>query len=161
MSGQFARLQCPKRVPPLRTCRRSGDFRHSPNRAAGFVHRSQSRTRRTLLIALVSTASMMPVKSLPSPIWETTLGLGFVSAVFDNIPLTALAIKQGNYDWGTGLCRRLRRLHDLVRIVRRRRGRGSDAGSEIRGPLAERGIARGPCLCCRVLPHACAAWLEP
>ena len=52
------------------------------------------------LIALVSAASMMPVKSLPSPSWETTLGLGFVSAVFDNIPLTALAIKQGNYDWG-------------------------------------------------------------
>ena len=52
------------------------------------------------LIALVSAASMMPVKSLPLPSWETTLGLGFLSAVFDNIPLTALAIKQGNYDWG-------------------------------------------------------------
>jgi Na+/H+ antiporter NhaD/arsenite permease-like protein len=26
--------------------------------------------------------------------------LGFVSAVFDNIPLTALALKQGGYDWG-------------------------------------------------------------
>jgi Na+/H+ antiporter NhaD/arsenite permease-like protein len=52
------------------------------------------------LLALVSAASMMPVKSLPVPNWETTFGLGFVSAVFDNIPLTALAIKQGNYDWG-------------------------------------------------------------
>ncbi|MGH6825642.1 citrate transporter [Methyloceanibacter sp.] len=52
------------------------------------------------LIALVSAASMMPVKSLPAPSWETALGLGFVSAVFDNIPLTALALKQGNYDWG-------------------------------------------------------------
>jgi Na+/H+ antiporter NhaD/arsenite permease-like protein len=52
------------------------------------------------LIALVSAASLMPVKSLPLPSWETALGLGFVSAVFDNIPLTALAIKQGNYDWG-------------------------------------------------------------
>ena len=48
------------------------------------------------LLALVSAASMMPVKSLPLPSWETALGLGFVSAVFDNIPLTALAIKQGN-----------------------------------------------------------------
>lgn len=28
------------------------------------------------------------------------LGLGFVSAVFDNIPLTALALQQGGYDWG-------------------------------------------------------------
>jgi len=52
------------------------------------------------LLALVSAASMMPVKSLPAPSWETTFALGFVSAVFDNIPLTALAIKQGNYDWG-------------------------------------------------------------
>jgi Na+/H+ antiporter NhaD/arsenite permease-like protein len=52
------------------------------------------------LLALVSAASMMPVKSLPSPSWETAFGLGFVSAVFDNIPLTALAIKQGDYDWG-------------------------------------------------------------
>jgi Na+/H+ antiporter NhaD/arsenite permease-like protein len=52
------------------------------------------------LLALVSAASLMPVKSLPLPSWETTLGLGFLSAVFDNIPLTALAIKQGNYDWG-------------------------------------------------------------
>ena len=52
------------------------------------------------LIALVSAASLMPVKSLPLPSWETALGLGFVSAVFDNIPLTALAIKQDNYDWG-------------------------------------------------------------
>jgi Na+/H+ antiporter NhaD/arsenite permease-like protein len=52
------------------------------------------------LISLVSAASMMPVKSLPAPAWDTALGLGFVSAVFDNIPLTALAIKQGNYDWG-------------------------------------------------------------
>ena len=114
------------------------------------------------LIALVSAASMMPVKSLPSPSWETTLGLGFLSAVFDNIPLTALAIKQGNYDWGlAGLRRRLRRLDDLVRIVGRCRGCRLDAGSEIRGPLAERGVARGPCLCSGVLPHALSARLEP
>jgi Na+/H+ antiporter NhaD/arsenite permease-like protein len=52
------------------------------------------------LIALVFAASMMPIKFLPVPSWATTLGLGFVSAVFNNIPLTALAIKQGNYDWG-------------------------------------------------------------
>jgi hypothetical protein len=32
--------------------------------------------------------------------WQTALGLGFVSAVFDNIPLTALALKHGGYDWG-------------------------------------------------------------
>src|SRR4029453_13693586 len=32
--------------------------------------------------------------------WQVALGLGFVSAVFDNIPLTALALKEGGYDWG-------------------------------------------------------------
>src|SRR6516165_782928 len=51
------------------------------------------------LIALVTAASMMPVEQLPGALWQTTLGLGFVSAVFDNIPLTALALKQGGYDW--------------------------------------------------------------
>jgi Na+/H+ antiporter NhaD/arsenite permease-like protein len=28
------------------------------------------------------------------------LSAGFLSSVFDNIPLTALALKQGGYDWG-------------------------------------------------------------
>ena len=51
------------------------------------------------LIALVSAASMMPVHKLPSASWQTAFGLGFVSSVFDNIPLTALALKQGGYDW--------------------------------------------------------------
>jgi Na+/H+ antiporter NhaD/arsenite permease-like protein len=52
------------------------------------------------LLALVTAASMMPVEKLPVASWPTALGLGFVSAVFDNIPLTALALKQGGYDWG-------------------------------------------------------------
>jgi Na+/H+ antiporter NhaD/arsenite permease-like protein len=52
------------------------------------------------LLALVTCASLMPVEKLPLASWQTALGLGFVSAVFDNIPLTALALKQGGYDWG-------------------------------------------------------------
>ncbi|HEX2842584.1 citrate transporter [Hyphomicrobium sp.] len=52
------------------------------------------------LLALVGAASMMPIEALPAASWSTALMLGFVSAVFDNIPLTALAIKQGGYDWG-------------------------------------------------------------
>jgi len=52
------------------------------------------------LLALVAAASMMPVEELPGASWQTAFGLGFVSAVFDNIPLTALALKQGGYDWG-------------------------------------------------------------
>jgi Na+/H+ antiporter NhaD/arsenite permease-like protein len=52
------------------------------------------------LLSLVTIASMMPVEKLPAASWQTAFGLGFVSAVFDNIPLTALALKQGGYDWG-------------------------------------------------------------
>ena len=51
------------------------------------------------LVALVALASLMPVDRLPAPSTSSTLGLGFLSAVFDNIPLTALALTQGGYDW--------------------------------------------------------------
>ena len=52
------------------------------------------------LLSLVTMASMMPVEELPPASLAVALGLGFVSAGFDNIPLTALALKQGGYDWG-------------------------------------------------------------
>ena len=52
------------------------------------------------LLALVTCASMMPVEKLPPASWQTAFSLGWISAVFDNIPLTALALKQGGYDWG-------------------------------------------------------------
>jgi len=52
------------------------------------------------LLSLVVCASMMPVEKLPPASWQTAFGMGFVSAVFDNIPLTALALTQGGYDWG-------------------------------------------------------------
>jgi Na+/H+ antiporter NhaD/arsenite permease-like protein len=52
------------------------------------------------LLSLVLCASMMPVEKLPGASWQTAFGLGFTSAIFDNIPLTALALTQGGYDWG-------------------------------------------------------------
>jgi Na+/H+ antiporter NhaD/arsenite permease-like protein len=52
------------------------------------------------LLSLVLSASMMPVEQLPPASWPTALGLGFLSAVFDNIPLTKLALDAGGYDWG-------------------------------------------------------------
>ncbi|MBK9161573.1 MAG: citrate transporter [Nitrosomonadales bacterium] len=52
------------------------------------------------LLFLVTAASMMPVDTLPEASWRSAFGLGFISAAFDNIPLTALAIRQGGYDWG-------------------------------------------------------------
>jgi hypothetical protein len=52
------------------------------------------------LLSLVMSASLMPVEALPAPSWQTAFVLGWVSAVFDNIPLTALALFQNGYDWG-------------------------------------------------------------
>jgi len=52
------------------------------------------------LLCLVFCASMMPVEDLPDASWFTAFGLGFLSAVFDNIPLTKLCLDQGHYDWG-------------------------------------------------------------
>ncbi|MFH2094281.1 MAG: citrate transporter [Bacteroidota bacterium] len=52
------------------------------------------------LIALVTSASLMPVNDLPDASWKSTFILGFVSAAFDNIPLTKLCLEQGGYDWG-------------------------------------------------------------
>jgi Na+/H+ antiporter NhaD/arsenite permease-like protein len=42
----------------------------------------------------------MPVEELPPASAWTAFALGFVSAVFDNIPLTKLCLEQGGYDWG-------------------------------------------------------------
>ncbi len=52
------------------------------------------------LLCLVTAASLMPVNDLPAASWLSALILGFVSAVFDNIPLTKLCLEQGCYDWG-------------------------------------------------------------
>ncbi|MGZ5148777.1 MAG: citrate transporter, partial [Burkholderiales bacterium] len=52
------------------------------------------------LLSLILCASLMPVEHLPAASWPNALVLGFVSAVFDNIPLTSLALRQGGHDWG-------------------------------------------------------------
>jgi Na+/H+ antiporter NhaD/arsenite permease-like protein len=69
---------------------RAPDWRALPEAAKGAA----------FLLALVFAASLMPVERLPAPSWQSAFGLGFISAVFDNIPLTALALNQGGYDWG-------------------------------------------------------------
>jgi Na+/H+ antiporter NhaD/arsenite permease-like protein len=69
---------------------RSPDWRLLPDAVKGSI----------FLLALVTCASLMPVERLPAASWQTAFGLGFISAVFDNIPLTALALRQGGYDWG-------------------------------------------------------------
>ncbi len=52
------------------------------------------------LLCLVFCASLMPVEELPNASWITAFALGFLSAVFDNIPLTKLCLDQGHFDWG-------------------------------------------------------------
>ncbi len=52
------------------------------------------------LLCLVTAASLMPVETLPDASWVSAFILGFVSSVFDNIPLTKLCLEQGHYDWG-------------------------------------------------------------
>lgn len=72
----------------------------APSRAPDWKVMPETFKGTIFLLALVTAASLMPVEKLPAASWPTALGLGFVSAVFDNIPLTALALKQGGYDWG-------------------------------------------------------------
>lgn len=91
VSGTFPFLGAAVWVAVLATLPvRQPDWSQLPSAARGAV----------FLLSLVLCASMMPVDQLPAASWRSALGLGFLSAVFDNIPLTALAIKQGGYDWG-------------------------------------------------------------
>ncbi|MEZ5499711.1 MAG: hypothetical protein R3E77_09815 [Steroidobacteraceae bacterium] len=72
----------------------------SPLRRPNFALVPEAVRGSLFLLALVFAASMMPVESLPDASWQVALGLGFLSAVFDNIPLTKLALDAGGYDWG-------------------------------------------------------------
>ena len=107
------------------------------------------------LLSLILCASMMPVERLPAASWQTAFGLGFVSAVFDNIPLTALALKQGGYDWGVSrLCRGFRRLDDLVRLQRRRGVVQHVPGRQERAGVDQGRLACHRRLYCQFLVHA-------
>ncbi len=72
----------------------------APLRAPDWKALPEAAKGAAFLLALVLAASLMPVASLPAASAQTAFGLGFISAVFDNIPLTALALDQGGYDWG-------------------------------------------------------------
>jgi Na+/H+ antiporter NhaD/arsenite permease-like protein len=68
---------------------RKPDWRVAPEAAKGGL----------FLVTLVAIASLMPVERLPAPSWPVELGLGALSSVFDNIPLTALVLQQNGHDW--------------------------------------------------------------
>lgn len=72
----------------------------TPLRAPDWAIVPETAKSAVFLLALVLCASMMPVEQLSPASWTTALVLGLVSSVFDNIPLTKLALDQGGYDWG-------------------------------------------------------------
>jgi hypothetical protein len=82
------------------------------DRMAAFRRRFRTRPASRWLAAAAivvvlgtpASASLMPVEELSIASWQTALGLGLLSSVFDNIPLTALALKQGGYDCGFLAC---------------------------------------------------------
>ena len=51
------------------------------------------------LVSLVFCAQLVPIESIPDASILSTMVLGFVSAVFNNIPLTQLCLLKGGYDW--------------------------------------------------------------
>jgi hypothetical protein len=112
------------------------------------------------LLALVVCASMIPVEKLPPASWQSTLGLGFISAVFDNIPLTALALTHGGYDWGyVAYCGWIWRLDDVVRFIGWRGADSSLSRSQVRMAVVTLWLAGCHCLCDRLLRHACSSGL--
>lgn len=73
-------------------------FRKTPWREA-----KQALSGSFFLISLVTAASLMPIdvlrENVPASL-ESAFGYGFLSSVFDNIPLTKLCLDQGCFDWG-------------------------------------------------------------
>ena len=107
------------------------------------------------LLSLVLAASMMPVHKLPDASWQVALGLGFVSAVFDNIPLDGARAEAGRLRLGLRrVCGRLRRIDDLVRLVGRRRAHESVPGREVGVRVAARRVACRTRLCHRICADA-------
>ena len=114
------------------------------------------------LVALVAAASLMPLKGLPDASWQTAFGLGLLSSVFDNIPLTALALRQGGYDWAL--------LSYAVGFGGSMVWFGSSAGVALTNLYPEgrsviqwlkQGWFVAGCLCRRLLRHAAGLGLEP
>jgi len=90
------------------------------------------------LLSLVLCASMMPVEHLPGASWQTALRLGV-----------------------SGLCRRFRRLDDLVRIVGRCGAQRHVPASPLGRAVAAAWLACACCLRLRLLPAAFCAGLSP
>lgn len=88
------------RLPFLAIAVWCGLLAASPWRRPDWAELPRALPGAVFLLALVWCASLMPVDRMPTPSSWATFFLGPVSAVLDNIPLTALAIRQDGHDWG-------------------------------------------------------------
>lgn len=64
-----------------------------------FHEAAKSYDSTVFLVALVFCAELVPIDSIPEASILSTMAIGFVSAVFNNIPLTQLCLIKGGYDW--------------------------------------------------------------
>ena len=112
------------------------------------------------LLALVMGAALMPVEHLPAASWETAFGLGFLSAVFDNIPLTALDAETGRLRSGhAGVHGRFWRIDGLVRFFLRRGLVQHVSRSAIGRAMAPTRVGNSAVVRGQLLHHACSLGL--
>ena len=113
------------------------------------------------LLALVTNASFMPVEELPLASWQTALGLGFLSSVFDNIPAHRARSQARRLRLGLPCLHGwFRRLDDLVRLVGGRCDFQHVSRGKVGRPLAAPRMARCSGLCLWLLRNARHCWVE-
>lgn len=64
-----------------------------------FKEVTKSYDSTVFLVVLVFCAELVPIDSIPEASILSTMAIGFVSSVFNNIPLTQLCLLKGGYDW--------------------------------------------------------------
>src|SRR6185295_9744371 len=77
--------EAPEKIPVVGLAAFLAIVAASPIREPAWALLPSAFKNTLFLLALVLAASLMPVEQLPPASWQTALGLGFVSAVFDNI----------------------------------------------------------------------------
>ena len=107
------------------------------------------------LLALVTCASLMPVEKLPAASWQTALGLGFRVSGVRQHPADGAGPQAGRLRLGLPRLRGgLRRLDDLVRLLRRRGAVEYVSGGQIGRLVAQARLVDRHRLCRRLLLHA-------
>ena len=115
------------------------------------------------LLALVTCASLMPVEELPAASWQTVLGLGLSLRCIRQHPAHRARPEARRLRLGIPRLRgRIRRVDDLVRLIRRRRDLQHVSRGEVRRPLASARLVHPDRLRHRLLRNArCSGWPGP